>query len=454
MILKPALALLLSVSMLPLAAPSTAAAQSSQRVAAGRAGARAVSLPIGQSMVVDLPVDARDTLISNPRVADVAMRTPRRLSVLGLAAGQSDVVFFDESGRSILTLDVRVSYDTGEVERTIARLVPDVRVQVEALNESIVLTGEADNLNDAERAIRVAERFVDKPEKVLNMIAIAGQQQVMLKVRIVEVQRSIAKQLGVGIDALLNAAPGSDNIIDFVNPGIEAPGSLKLQNRSGDDDISTTLNAYERVGLVRILAEPNLTTISGQGAQFLAGGEFPVPGGVDQNGNVIITFRPYGVRLDFTPLVLSKGQIYLKVETEVSDLSNQGSISVNGSQILGVSTRRASTTVELPSGGALMIAGLLQSRSRQALDALPGLTEVPVLGALFRSRDFLNDETELVVIVTPYIVQPTSPGQLQTPADGLRYTHDIDAVLLGRLNRSGGPKPATPYQGPFGYVID
>ena len=465
---KPALSVLLAAS---LAAGGPVWAQPAERVygaglkaeLASGAGtdARTVTLPKGQSMIVDLPVDARDVLVSNPRVADVVLRTPRRLYVLGTNGGQTDAIFFDAAGRSILSLDIRVGNETASIEDTIRRLVPGSQVKAEALNDSVVLTGQTANTGDAEKAVRIAERYVSDAKQVLNMIQVAGQEQVMLKVRIVEVQRSVTKQLGVSIDALLDQSTGG--VVRFRNNGLAGlPGRLQLNNRSGDDDISATLNAYERAGLVRTLAEPNLTAISGQGASFLAGGEFPVPGGVDMSGNVIVTFRPYGVKLNFTPAVLSKGQIFLKVETEVSDLSNQGSIQLNGQTILGVSTRKASTSVELPSGGALMVAGLLQSRTRQSLEALPGLTGLPVLGALFRSRDFLNDETELVVIVTPYLVRPTDPSQLQTPADGLQLTNDMDAVLLGRLNRPSAPgaaaaappTPATGYQGPFGYVID
>jgi pilus assembly protein CpaC len=428
------------------------------RVSMGTQGpaARALSLPKGKSAIIELPTDARDVLVSNPKVADVVLRSPRRLYVLGMGPGQTDAVFFDGMGRQILNLDIRVGHDTGAIGDAIARLVPESQIAVEALNGSVVLTGQVANIGDAERAVRIAEQYVADEKKVLNMIQVAGQEQVMLKVRIVEVQRSIIKQLGVSLDALIDQA--ANTTVRLRNRGISnAPGQIQLGNSSGDDSLSATLNAYERVNLVRTLAEPNLTAISGQGASFLAGGEFPVPGGVDQAGNVIVTFRPYGVRLAFTPVVLSKGQIFLKVDTEVSDLSNQGSIVVNGQNILGVSTRKAATTVELPSGGALMIAGLLQSRSRQSVDSLPGLTGLPVLGALFRSRDFLNDETELVVIVTPYIVKPTSPSKLQSPADGLQWANDVDTVLLGRLNRpsGGAPAPAAPgYQGPFGYVID
>ena len=423
----------------------------------GGAAARTVAIPQGKSMIVDLPVDARDVLVSNPKVADVVLRTTRRLYVLGVGPGQTDAVFFDGAGRAILSLDIRVGQDTVAIEESINRLIPGAQVKTEAMNGSVVLTGLVANLSDAEKAVRIAERYVSNAEQVLNLLQVAGQEQVMLKVRIVEVQRSVMKQLGVNLSAIIDQSglspvqirtgsiPTGGGRVSFRGPG------------DGDDALSAAIGAYEKVGMVRTLAEPNLTAISGQGATFLAGGEFPVPGGVDTSGNVIVTFRPYGVKLSFTPLVLSKGQIYLKLETEVSDLSNQGSLTVNGQTILGVTTRKAATTVELPSGGGLMIAGLLQSKARQSLDSLPGLTGLPVLGALFRSRDFQNDETELAVIVTPYLVKPTSPGSLQTPADGLVLAHDADTVLLGRLNRTGvpiAPGASAGYQGPFGYVIE
>ncbi len=216
---------------------------------------------------------------------------------------------------------------------------------------------------------------------------------------------------------------------------------------------------------MRTLAEPNLTAVSGEAAKFLAGGEFPVPTGQDNTGRVTVEFKPYGVGLGFTPVVLSKGRISLKVSTEVSELSNQGALALaaRGGATLTIpslNVRRAETVVELPSGGGMMIAGLLQSQSKETLDSLPGLMQLPVLGALFRSRDFINDETELVVIVTPYLVKSTNPDQLQTPADGLQLASDMQTNMLGRLNRAFGRTPAkTPeaapgYQGPFGYVIE
>jgi pilus assembly protein CpaC len=213
---------------------------------------------------------------------------------------------------------------------------------------------------------------------------------------------------------------------------------------------------------VRTLAEPNLTAVSGEAAKFLAGGEFPVPVGQDDEGRISVEFKPFGVGLGFTPIVLSDGRISLKISTEVSELTTEGAFGVSAGAatlvIPALNVRRAQTVVELPSGGAMMIAGLLQSKNKQAIDELPGLGDVPVLGALFRSRDFQNGETELVVIVTPYLVEPTTPGALQTPADGLHIASDAQGILLGKLNRTtkGGPAATTgrTYQGPYGYVIE
>ena len=221
------------------------------------------------------------------------------------------------------------------------------------------------------------------------------------------------------------------------------------------------IQAFERVGLVRTLAEPNVTAISGESAKFLAGGEFPVPVSQDSSGRITVEFKQYGVGLGFSPVVLGPGRISLKVSTEVSEISSLNAFSASGSTsgsalvIPGLNVRRVETTVELPSGGALMLAGLLQNTTKQTLDALPGLMELPVIGSLFRSRDFLNNQSELVVIITPYLVKGTSPDQLSTPADGLVIANDFETDLLGHLN-SGFSKPAAgaTYQGPFGYVVE
>jgi len=507
------------VAVAPIASMAPAAEQVLSIDLTAGAGARVLDLPLGKSAIIELPVDVRDMLVTNPLVADAVLRSPRRIYVLGMASGATDAVFFDDAGRKILQLNIRVAQDISLLSTTLRGVLPTGSVQVVPLKDSVILTGVVMNAADSEKASRIAAQFVSAPEKVLNMLSIAGKDQVMLEVRIVEVQRNVIKQLGVDLKAVLGQL-GETQYSFGLSPTFGVNGSLLGGITGGysadstkaaviardvkvpittcdstgcktsetiktydfvdsNDPLSTTktvagdtglnsakgmIQAFERVGLVRTLAEPNLTVLSGEAGKFLAGGEFPVPVAVDDTGKISIAFKPYGVGLGYTPVVLSGGRISLKLSTEVSELSSLGAYSVSGgtgSSVLtvpGLTVRRAETTVELPSGGSLMIAGLLQQTTKQTIDAIPGMTNMPVLGALFRSRDFLNGETELVIIITPYIVDPTRPQNLQTPADGLRIAGDMSTVLLGRLNQvvkaPAGANAGRAYQGPVGYVIE
>jgi pilus assembly protein CpaC len=484
----------------------------------GGGASQALTLPRGKSAIVELPVDARDVLVTNPKVADAVLRSPRRIYVMGVNSGQTDAVFFDAAGHRLLSLDIRVDQDVSALAQTINRVIPGARVHVDAMNDSVILSGQVPSVADADRAVQVARASVSKPEQVLNMMSISGKDQVMLKVRIVEMQRSLIKQLGFdsntvlgqvgetqyvfgksatfGINGSLLGGLSGGQVLDTTKqPTLQFPcdpsnptgrlcdvvtrdGSAAsnwdtatvksgLGGDPGLNQSNQMIKAFERVGLVRTLAEPNLTAVSGESAKFLAGGEFPVPTGQDNTGRISIEFKPFGVGLGFTPVVMSGGRISLRISTEVSELSPEGAFTLsNGAGNAGLTipslvVRRAETTVELPSGGGMMIAGLLREQTRQNIDSLPGMTTLPVLGALFRSRDYLEGETELVVIVTPYIVQPTNPKALQTPADGFKVASDPETILLGRLNHvyktkaskqpaDGGPT----YQGPYGYVIE
>jgi pilus assembly protein CpaC len=433
--------------------------------------AKTLNLPFGKSAMVDLPADARDVLVTNPAVADAVLRSRRRISVIGVSPGSTDAVFFDEAGKRMLTLDIHVSKDSSGLADAIGRLLPGAKVRVESVNDSLVLAGEAPSAADAEKAVRLAERFVAKPEQVVNLLTITGKEQVMLKVRVVEIQRTIIKQLGFNTNAIYqNIGKANGYQLMFANaPTFGVNGALlgggKASGQFVDKhtDASAAIEAFERVGLVRTLAEPNLTAISGESAKFLAGGEYPVPVGQDNNGHVTIEFKPYGIGLNFTPVVLSEGRISLKIATEVSELSTDGAFSLsNGTTatltIPSLKLRRAETTVELPSGGAMMIAGLLQQQTKQDIDKVPGLADAPVLGALFRSRDYLSGETELAIIVEPYVVDATSPDNLQTPVDGLEMANDASSALLGKLNKASNVPPAAvagkSLQGPYGYVIE
>jgi pilus assembly protein CpaC len=588
-----------------IAAPALAQTYGASQTVTAGSGPRLINLPRGTSFAVDLPADARDVIVSNPAVAEANVHSPRRITVIGIAPGETDAVFLDAAGRSILTLRVRVDAGVSALQDTLSRVAPGSQVRAEAVNDSIVLTGVVTSAAEAERIASVARAFVSAPEKVLNLTTIAASDQVTLRVRIVEVQRNAIKQLGFSSDVVFNsglqsigfsrtntygvngAALGGSgacynenrgretnfsetsditgansqntvtgsSITDFgtvlttsdgrsvffdnaspgtilvVNPGgtsvtlsgteaatylrgtltgangvgnvggladaLEAAGSTPgsvtaatlnalvrqvtgavsgnslstaIQNVAQSayqtvrgTNASACLQAFERVGLVRTLAEPNLTSVNGEAASFLAGGEFPVPTGRDRDGNVTIEFKPYGVSLSFRPIVLSEGRISLQLNAEVSELTQTGGITLgagtnNPLNIAGLNVRRVTNTVEMPSGGSMMIAGLLQESTRQTVDSYPGLGGLPVLGGLFRSRDYLSGETELVVIVEPFIVNPTSRDQMQTPADGLRIASDLQTVFLGQLNQAYGtpaPGPSAPaWQGPIGYVIE
>jgi pilus assembly protein CpaC len=497
-------------------APALAAGQAASaavvRVDLTGGASQTLALPRGKSAIIELPADVRDVLVTNPAVADAVLRSPRRIYVLGMTSGQTDAVFFDAAGRRLLSLDIRVDQDTTAITQTINRVLPGARVRAEGINESVILTGQVASLSDADKAVQIARATVAKPEQVLNMLTIAGKDQVMLKVRIVEMQRSVIKQLGFNLSAVLNQvgepqylmglAPsfginggilggiaggynldttrqplldmfcgptGQDKCPTVVRDGTQAFNwdAAKIGDTAGDPGLNkanATIQAFERVGLVRTLAEPNLTAVSGESAKFLAGGEYPVPAGQDDNGRVSVEFKPFGVGLGFTPVVLSPGRISLKISTEVSELTNQGAFTISGGSgtpsltVPALTVRRVESTVELASGEALMMAGLLQEQTKQNIDSLPGMMNLPVLGALFRSRDYKSGETELVVIVTPYLVSGTSPSRFQTPVDGLKIASDPETVLMGKLNKTYKTPPAAvagrTYQGPHGYVIE
>jgi pilus assembly protein CpaC len=445
--------------------------------------ARTLALPRGKSAVIELPVEATFASVTDPKVANIEVSSPRKYVVMGLSAGQTDAIFADAAGRQILRLNVRVDQDVTALDETLLRVLPGMSVRAEAVNESIILSGSVASAADADKALRIAQAFVAKPENVINMLSVAQPEQVMLKVRIVEVNRQIVKQLGINLNALVGKVGSTQlNLATTATYGVNGSleggltAALGATNKAGTQGVDAVLGAFEQVGLVRTLAEPNLTAVSGEAANFLAGGQFPVPNGTALTSSV--SYQSFGVGLGFTPMVLSKGLISLKISTEYSVLTSVGALTVAGSSgstntgtsttgstaasgsttYPGISVRRASTTVELPSGGSMMIAGLMESVTQQDISALPGLMQLPTLGALFRSRDYQEQETELVVIVTPYLVKSMRPDEIQTPADGLQIADDLSTVFMGELNK-GFNKPSTPppgktYQGPFGYVVE
>lgn len=471
-------------------------------------GNRRITLGLGKATVVQLDSDARDVLVSNPEIVDAVVRTPRRIFLLAQKTGQTNAFFFDGAGHQILSIDIRVEKDTGDLGAMIHTNIPGSDVHVSGLNDNVVLTGSVGSAQDSVRAQDLAARFAGDPLKVVNMLKIGSGEQVMLKVRVAEMDRNIAKQFGVNLSeaalaagvpifastgnqfGLLGHALSDASGAQFgavcpsqILPGqtIVSKGPTTSQLASlitrtticnGPNNLQGVVSALDQIGLVHILAEPNLTAVSGETARFLAGGEFPVPSGRDQQGNVSITFKEFGVGLSFTPVVLSAGRISLQISTEVSELTNTGAFTLQGGTttdpttglqvtapgltIPALNVRRAQTTVELPSGGSFAIAGLMQHTTKQVLEEFPGIGNMPVLGALFRSRDFQNNETELVVLVSAYLVNPTTEAKLASPTDGYQIPTDPETLLLGRLNAiykhdaSAGQKTAS---GSVGYIV-
>ena len=436
---------------------------------------RAIVLPLNKAAIIDLPQSASDVLVSQPTIVDAVVRTPRRVYLLGLSVGETNAFFFDGQGRQILNLEIRVERDLDAVRDLLGRLMPESRITLEPVNDNIVIRGSVASNAEAINAQTVVERFIGDETKILNMLSIRDQDQVMLKVRIVEMQRQLMKQLGLSTNGTITL---DDVSIGFaaqnaLQTGSGFSGTTGFPGGIGDlTNLDLAFQALESNGLVRILAQPNLTAISGESANFLAGGEFPVPVGQD-NGVLTIEFKEFGVGLGFTPLVLDRGRINLKVATEVSDLTTDNSISVPGPlvangqggfvqstalQIPGLIIRRANTTVELPSGGSLMMAGLLQEDMRSTIEGVPGLKDVAVLGQLFRSREFENNQTELVIIATPYLVKSTHESNLTDPNAGFVPASDLQSILTGKTHVAFGNaadgKPNRGLQGPLGFILD
>jgi len=431
-------------------------------VAAGeRVSERLLRVGVGRSVVIDLAEQVADVLVSNPEIADAVVRTQHRVFVLGNKTGQANLVLFSRSGRELATFNLRVEPDTSDLTRLIQRAVPNSNISADAVSGNIILTGTARSTADAQRAADIAARFAGngiKASEVLNMIAVEGEDQVYLKVTVAEVERSIVKQLGVNLSGTIgvgNYTGGFNNTATFpVNSSIVSQAAAGGSFVAGGTSLSASVEALQRDGVIRTLAEPTLTAISGENASFLAGGEFPIPV-AQTDGDISIEFKKFGVGLDFTPVVLSAGRVSLRVKTEVSELTNDGAITTGGITVSALKVRRAESTIELPSGGTLVMAGLLQETYKQSINGVPGLMQLPVLGALFKSRDFLRQQTELVVFVTPYTVNPVAASKLVRPDQNLMPASDAETVFLNRLNkifRRPGEAETGTYQGQVGFI--
>lgn len=442
--------------------------------ASDAAQARRVELGIGKSIIVDLPRDAKEVFVANPKVANAIVRSTRKIFIIGQADGQTNVMVMDAEGRQIANIDINIGRDLNLLRRTLKAAVPSSQINIVPVGDTIVLTGEVASAGDALQAMDIAKGFVSTSAvggaavtgQVINSLTVKGKDQVMLRVTVSEIQRVVLKQLGINTSGQWQVG----NLAGAL--AVDTPLSLQRQALSATSitgglgsSTNITLKAAERAGVMRTLAEPTLTAISGESAKFTAGGDIPVPAGESCTTTVLgqtqctvsISYRPIGVALNFTPIVLSEGRISLHVSTEVIDIDYDNSLRAQASNAPAFKTRKMETTVELPSGGSLMSAGLMQQSNGSVVNGLPGLMNVPILGALFRSRDYQRQETELLITVTPYIAKASPQASMPRPDDGYADASDPQAMLIGQLNRlygANGAAPAKSYKGRAGFVID
>jgi pilus assembly protein CpaC len=465
-----------AVAALTLNPALTPVSAADQRAAApvaadGQLNARFLSLGIGKSIVIDLPRDIKDVLVADPKIANAVVRSAQRAYIIGAAVGQTNIVFFDSAGQQIAAYDIAVKRDLNGLRAALKASLPNSDIQIDGLGDGVILSGTAASPIEAQQAADLSARLAGGVDKVVNSIVVRGRDQVMLKVTVAEVARSVIKQMGIDLTASMNYGT---SVVKFSNTNpFTASGQALVTNNAttaafgGAPSVQATLRAMESAGVVRTLAEPNLTAISGESATFIAGGEFPVPTGVSctttATGAIAacapsISFKKFGISLNFTPVVLTEGRISLRVMTEVSEVSNDNSINLNNLIIPSVKTRRAETTLEIPSGGAMAMAGLIQEQTKQAINGLPGMAQIPILGSLFRSRDYINSQTELMVLVTPYIVRAVAQKDLSRPDDGFAAASDPQTDLLGSINRiygvPGRAEPAKNYRGTYGFITD
>jgi len=450
-------------------------------------------LPLNRSSLVEMPDAVKEIVIANPDIADVHVNSSKNLTFIGKNVGNTNIRIFDDAGKLVKTLDVNVGYDLPAIRRALKNLIPDETIGVEMINTSVALTGQVRNNNAIEKALKITQEYlgssaatparvagagqdVDPYPKILNMLKLVSGQQVMLRVRVSEVNRDALKRLGVdpsfvlgGGNVSFNGALGS--AISGLAVGATGNNTLAdadtFRGTSGftwssnsNHRVGAVINALERDGLIKTLAEPNLVAVSGEQADFLAGGEIPVvtpsaTGGA--NATATVEYKPFGVSVKFTPDVLSENRIRMLVQPEVSEISTANSIVMSGFVIPSITTRRARTTVELAPGESFMIAGLIKDNTKASIDQLPGLKELPVLGALFRSTEFQRNESELVITVTPYIVDPLKASEVKAPSDDFRPASQMEMFFygaLGAITTDEHSAKVPQLEGPTGFMVD
>ncbi len=464
-------------SVVPAGAPAQAQKVGVESAASAMFSKR-ITLGVGRTIIVDLPAEASEIVVGDPKVANAVVRSTRKLYVMGLATGQTTILAVDSAGRQVANLEMNVGRDLDELDKLLRVALPRTRIFAKQVSDSIVLTGEAQSAGEAATALDIAKAYVTRvgasaasgpatDNAVVNAIVIRGQEQVMVKLTIAEVQRTVLKQLGVSTSST------GDTIFKAFGTTLNQQNAYGLNGQMSNsgltfpvgNQLTATVTAFERYGVSKILAEPTVTAVSGESAKFTVGGELPVPAnsacstslGITTCQNTV-TFKPYGITLNMTPVVVGEGRILLRLATEVTEVDTTQTVTINSISVPGFRTRKHETSVELPSGGSLASAGLITNNSRHSITGLPGLLNLPILGALFRSRDYLRQETELMIVVTPYIARSVAPGEVTRPDDGFADASDPQAWLLGRVNRlyssKSNPQAVQDWKGRFGFIQD
>lgn len=429
-----------------------------------------IVLSVDRSETVNLSEPADTVFIASPDIADVQVISPTVITIYGRSAGQTSLIASKKDGTILLKRKVVVDTDLGKLQGVLGEMLPKIKAL--PVPGGIVLSGDADTSTQAADAASIAKKFLgNNKDEVINRLRVAGEEQVQLRVRVAEVSKNVNKVFGLNWDAIslvsgftIGLKSGASFLSNTVlrGTGADVADSYQRSNvnngvYAGYNDekglaVNGLVDALAEDGLLTLLAEPNLTAKSGETATFLAGGEFPVPV-PQQNGAVTVIFKPYGVSLSFTPTVIGRDRISVQVRPEVSELTTVGSISLNNITIPGLLTRRAETTVELGSGQTFAIGGLIRSYQNNDVKKFPFLGDIPILGALFRSTQFRNNQSELVILVTPYLVKPSSEP-LAAPTDGYAPADDLDRIFLGKTFESGiantPVRPADMLQGPVG----
>ena len=456
---------------------------------------RRFTIAVGKSSIIDLPGEASEVFIGNPAVANAVVRSTHKMFVMGVANGQTTIFALDKNGNQLATLELTVGRDTSELSAIYKTALPGNDIRVQTVDDTIILTGTVNSAVEAQRAVDIANAFVNYTAvgggsassggsgtsvsfgstqvvsgKLINSLVIRERDQVMLKVQVVEVQRAVLKQLGVSLNGSWNSSgqqlsSGQVPTLSTLT-GVGTPGGLGQNFGLNAGHLSSMVQAFERNGVAHVLAEPTVTAISGESAKFTAGGSIPIAttSSLTKNADNSLsctystTLQPYGVTLNFTPTVLSEGRISLHLATEVTEPDGIHAAQGTCTNTTGFRTRTHETTVELPSGGSIVSAGLIQQTSKQAIAGIPGLMNLPILGALFRSRDYQREESELMIIVTPYIAKTLLPEQVSRPDDGLADATDPQSWFLGRINRiystADNPDLIRNYRGRVGFITD